>query len=277
MNMKKSAIVIFASLCAICGFAVDATYVQSEVSIPYTPTAAVAAGDVIVLSNNLVAVANRAIAADALGSINLRGVYKMAKGTSTTYLGQNVYWDEDGNQYGTTTGTGCITTSASGNNWCGWAIEASTATDDTVKVMLYPLGNVDATTLTVSGNGTIGGTLEITGALTPSGGVVGPLAVTGAETISTTLGVTGLATLNNLTVNTNVVVAGNTAIAGTLVVTGVVTHVAAPKFTATTAAGAVTGTITNIPNTVTSTNNPSYINVTVGTTTYCVPAWPLAP
>jgi hypothetical protein len=194
--MKKSAIVIFAILCTICGFAVDATYVQSEVSIPYTPSTAVAAGDVLVLSNNIVAVANRAIAADALGSISLRGVYKMAHVAGTTYIGQNVYWDEDGDQYGNdTTGTGCITTSASGNNWCGWAIEAATATDSTVKVMLYPLGNVDSTTLTVSGSGTIGGTLAVTGVLTPAGGLGGAtVAVTNNATVAGTLAVTGAIT-----------------------------------------------------------------------------------
>lgn len=179
--MKKNLISLFiiAAMAAVSSFAVDATYVQSEVAIPYTPTTAIAAGDVIVLTNGLVAVANSAIASNALGSINLRGVYKMAHVAGTTYLGQNVYWDADGDQYGNaTTGTGAITTSASGNSWCGWAIEASTATDSTVKVMLYPLGNVDATTLTVSGNGTIGGTFDVTGATTvttlgASGAIVG--------------------------------------------------------------------------------------------------------
>jgi hypothetical protein len=211
--MKKNlfSLILVAVMAAASSFAVDATYVQSEVAIPYTPTTDIAAGDVLVLTNGLVAVANNAISGNKLGSINLRGVYKMAHAAETTYLGQNVYWDADGDQYGNaTTGTGAITTTATGNSWCGWAIEASTATDSTVKVMLYPLGNVDATTLTVSGNGTIGGTLGVTGATTvttlgASGAIVGSstVAATGYK-IGAFTGFTGAVT-NLSTLSTNVV------------------------------------------------------------------------
>ena len=89
--------------------------------------------------------------------------------------------------------------------------------------------NQTQTALTVSGNGSFGGTLTVTGATTLNGGLTmdtnkftvadttgntsigGTLGVTGATTLSSTLGVTGAATLSSslavtddVTVNTNV-------------------------------------------------------------------------
>ena len=59
----------------------DARYVQRGDAIDYTPTADVAAGDVVVLSNKLVGVAKLDIKAGELGALALTGVYEMAKTT----------------------------------------------------------------------------------------------------------------------------------------------------------------------------------------------------
>ncbi len=271
MKTKITSLFLAAALAVSCGLAVDATYVQSEVGIPYTPTAAVSAGDVLVLSNSLVAVALSDIAADALGSIMLRGVFEMAHAAETTYVGQNVYWDEDGDQYGNaTTGTGAITTTAAGNHWCGWAIEAATATDSTVRVMLYPLGNVDATTLTVSGNGTIGGTFGVTGATTLTGNAI----VNEIDARTATALLLGKATATGVTIGAS---DAGVTVPGTLAVTGVATLTAAPALVSTNTPGAITLTMTNAPTLADDGKAaPVYINVTIGGVGHVIPAWPLA-
>ena len=85
-------------------------------------------------------------------------------------------------------------------------------------------GTVDTDTLTVSGNGTVGGTLGVTGATTLSS----TAAITGNTTVGGTLEVTGQTTLNGgLVMDTDKFVVanttGNTTIAGTLGVTGLST------------------------------------------------------
>jgi phage-related tail fiber protein len=75
----------------------------------------------------------------------------------------------------------------------------------------------------------------------------------------------------------NVSATGNAIVGGTLAVTGVTTLTAAPKLTATTAAGAITLTMTNAPAGANAGKAaPIYLTVTVDATTYVVPAWPLA-
>lgn len=82
-----------------------------------------------------------------------------------------------------------------------------------------------------------------------------------------------------VTVDANKDVGGlrNVAVTGTLAVTGVATLTAAPKLTATTTAGEITLTMTNAPAGADAGKAaPIYLTVTVGTTTYVIPAWPLA-
>lgn len=72
-----------------------ATYIQAGDAIDYTPSAAVTAGDVIVLGL-LVCVANHDIAADTLGAITTTGVFSFAKATGTgegLAVGVKAYWN----------------------------------------------------------------------------------------------------------------------------------------------------------------------------------------
>jgi len=64
-------------------------------------------------------------------------------------------------------------------------------------------GSTSVSTLAVSGNASVGGTLAVTGASTLTGNtaVTGTLGVTGAATLSSTLAVTGTATFTNTTIN----------------------------------------------------------------------------
>jgi hypothetical protein len=84
---------------------------------------------------------------------------------------------------------------------------------------------------------------------------------------------TRLATLaTSISTNENVVVPG------TLAVTGVATFTAAPTLVSTNTPGAITLTMTNAPTAADDGKAvPVYIDVTIGATTYVVPAWPLTP
>ena len=60
-----------------------ASYVQDGVLLDYTPAAAVAAGDVVVIGS-LVGVAPRAIAANAVGALAVEGVFEIPCATGAT-------------------------------------------------------------------------------------------------------------------------------------------------------------------------------------------------
>ena len=60
-----------------------ASYVSGDDLLDYTPGSAVAAGEVVVLGS-LVAVAPRPIAANALGSVAIEGVWEMPVATGAT-------------------------------------------------------------------------------------------------------------------------------------------------------------------------------------------------
>lgn len=72
----------------------EATYVQDGLSIDWTPTAAVAAGEVIQLKDGRAAFAPTAIAAGVKGSVQVSGIVTLAKVVTQTMLISNkVFWD----------------------------------------------------------------------------------------------------------------------------------------------------------------------------------------
>jgi predicted RecA/RadA family phage recombinase len=103
-----------------------ASYVQDECLIDYTPSAAVAAGDVVVL-NDLVTVAPRPIAANALGAVAVEGVFSMPKASGAIGQGALVYWDATNSN---------ITTTSSGNKRAGKAAKAAASGDASVQVLI---------------------------------------------------------------------------------------------------------------------------------------------
>ena len=103
-----------------------ASYVQGDCLIVYTPSAAVSAGDVVVL-NDLVTVAPRPIAANALGAVAIEGVFSMSKASGAIGQGALVYWDATNSN---------ITTTSSGNKRAGKAAAAAASGDTTVQVII---------------------------------------------------------------------------------------------------------------------------------------------
>lgn len=70
----------------------QAQFVHNGDFIDYTPDADVAAGEVVV-QDALVGIATRPIAANTLGSLAVRGVFKVAASDAFPSLGP-VYWNE---------------------------------------------------------------------------------------------------------------------------------------------------------------------------------------
>lgn len=107
----------------------QATFVHDGNAVDYTPGSAVAAGDVIV-QGELVGVARTPIAANALGSLAVDGVFDFAKatgaGTAIT-AGANVYWDDTNN---------VATTTATGNKLLGKCVKAAADGAATVRVRM---------------------------------------------------------------------------------------------------------------------------------------------
>jgi predicted RecA/RadA family phage recombinase len=108
-----------------------ATFVHDGETIDYTPGAAVAAGDVVVIGE-LVGVAKTPIAANALGALAVKGVFDFEKATgvgTAISAGANCYWDDTNNVATTSDGAGA-------NKLIGKCVTAAADADATVRVRM---------------------------------------------------------------------------------------------------------------------------------------------
>lgn len=104
-----------------------ATYDSVGLYLDYTPSGAKSAGDVVVLGS-IVGVVPRPIAANALGSIAVGGVWKVAKNTGIVIgQGDKVYYYSASGAVTAATGTAM-----------GFAAADAATGDATVDVLLQP-------------------------------------------------------------------------------------------------------------------------------------------
>lgn len=90
-------------------------FVQDGELLDYTPSSAVAAGEVVLVTDRCF-VAPRAIAANEKGSLQTRGVFTIQKTTGEAWtLGQKLYW---------VAGTSKASTTAGSNKVLGYAAAA---------------------------------------------------------------------------------------------------------------------------------------------------------
>lgn len=109
----------------------QATFAHEGNAVDYTPSADVAAGDVVV-QGDLVGVARAPIAANTQGSLAIEGVFdftKLTGGGSAIPAGFILYWDDTNNR---------VTPTASGNKLLGKTVVAATDNDATARVRLSP-------------------------------------------------------------------------------------------------------------------------------------------
>lgn len=121
-------------------------FLTTGLKVDYTPSVAVAAGEVVV-QGSLLGIAPNPIAANALGSLHVAGLVEFVKINGALTAGQAVYWDANGDPQGGTAGTGGITGTATGNIFAGYVAEAAGATDETVKVVMQRTPGVAASAL----------------------------------------------------------------------------------------------------------------------------------
>jgi predicted RecA/RadA family phage recombinase len=106
-----------------------AVFIHEGLSIDYTPGADVVAG-AVGIQGELVGVAKRPIAANALGALAVTGVFDFPKATGASTaiaIGANVYWNAGASQ---------ATTTASGNKLIGKVVRAAADADATVRVRM---------------------------------------------------------------------------------------------------------------------------------------------
>lgn len=104
-----------------------ASYRANGDKLDYTPTSAVAAGDIVVLGS-LVTMADRAIAANELGAVLTNGVVSGPCLTgSTGAQGDAIKWYATSGVFHATTGSNA-----------GYLAKARASADTTVSVLLWP-------------------------------------------------------------------------------------------------------------------------------------------
>lgn len=116
---------------------VPSNFVQDDCSIPYTPEAAVVAGDVVVVGSTLVTIAKLDIPAGKLGNVVTDDIFEVPKVTGAVTGFQKLYYDADADPVGGTAGTGAFTTNSALGPFAGWADQDGAASgDETVTLIL---------------------------------------------------------------------------------------------------------------------------------------------
>lgn len=113
----------------------QARRVDTGTTIPYTPDVDAPAGTVVVVGTTI-GVVPMSIAANELGELEMRGIWKFKKDSSGFSFGDSVYWDADGNPVSGATGSGAATNTASQNNLAGICVGDAAGGDETVDVYL---------------------------------------------------------------------------------------------------------------------------------------------
>lgn len=151
----------------------SANYRQPGEVADYTPTSAVACGDVVRIGLIQCGIALAAIVANATGAVGLEGVFDLTKDTSTAFAqGAHVWWDPSAAK--------CIGTPVTGSLFLGYAFVAAGASATTLMVALEEFDSEPPRILSLAATGNqalavadfLGGNLTVlgpnTGALTLS-------------------------------------------------------------------------------------------------------------
>ncbi len=120
-----------------------AVFRSSGIMIDYTPDSAKTAGDVVV-QGKLVGICKSDIAAGSKGALCISGAFDVPKDASdVTLVGTPIFWDADGSPVGGTALSGCVTTTATGNTFMGWALEVAGTTVGMMEILLRSANDAD--------------------------------------------------------------------------------------------------------------------------------------
>lgn len=166
---------------------VQAQAYSSNGAIDYTPSGAVTGGDVVVL-NGIVGVAPCDIAANAKGSLAIRGIFQLPKTTAAWVRGLPVHWNPTGDPDNGTAGTGAANQLGVGT-YAGVAVETEASGDDYGATDLNAASNLLAVSAVTAAGSVIGDAAQLSQGLNVvtgadgTKGVILPVAVPGMQVI----------------------------------------------------------------------------------------------
>jgi hypothetical protein len=111
-------------------------YISGGARINHTPASALTGGQLIQLAGKGAAVTSEPIAASALGSVAVEGVFSVPYVGNACNVGDNIWWDANGKPYGGSNDGAATNLGADGDYWIGTVVEAPAANDATVLVAL---------------------------------------------------------------------------------------------------------------------------------------------
>ncbi|NBW11703.1 MAG: DUF2190 family protein [Caulobacteraceae bacterium] len=165
---------------------VPAEWYSDDAAIKYTPSGAVAAGDVVVL-NGIIGVASSAIAANAQGALQIEGIYQLPKTTAAWVRGLPVHWNPTGDPDNGTAGTGAANQLGVGS-YAGVAVETEASGDDfgAVDLNVRPNNLLAVAAVTAAGSAigdaaALSNGLNIVTGADGTKGVILPVAVPGMQ------------------------------------------------------------------------------------------------
>lgn len=111
-------------------------YLHVGERLDHTPASALDAGEMIQLAGKGCAIATTGIAADALGSVAVSGVFNGPYVGNACNVGDNLWWDANGTPYGGSADGALTNLGADGDWWVGTVTAAPSANDATVQFAL---------------------------------------------------------------------------------------------------------------------------------------------
>ena len=108
-------------------------YLQIGEQLNHTPASAVTAGQLLQLAGKGVAIATSPIAASALGSVVVSGIFSGPYVGNAGNVGDNLWWDANGTPYGGSADGALTNLGADGDYWVGTVTKAPSANDPTVE------------------------------------------------------------------------------------------------------------------------------------------------
>jgi len=163
-------------------------FISAGERVDHTPASALTGGQLIQLDGKNAAIPSQPIAASALGSVAVSGLFSGPYVGNACNVGDNLWWDANGTPYGGSADGALTNLGADGDFWVGTVTKAPSANDATVE---YALNVANPTQPAWIGRTFFKSAVDITFVeATHSGGVIEITA--DAKTVTLPIGVAGM-------------------------------------------------------------------------------------